>query len=167
MFDDYRRHFEAAAVPSQRGLYLAGLGSFRDPSLQAAALQYSLSGPLRPQETQVIPAAMSETGLSLPGPRGGGGESPEAVMKWTLDHWDELTAKMPPNFAARNLRMTIGCSRDRQAALRQFFSDPKRGGPGITASLRRQSDAMEECASLHDREAERVERWLNAAGGAP
>jgi alanyl aminopeptidase len=168
MFDDYKRHFETAAIPSQRGLYLAGLGSFRDPTLQAAALDYSLSGPLRPQETQVIPSAMSETGLGLPGPRAGGGSDyPDAVMKWALEHWDELTAKMPPNFASRNLRMTIGCSRDRVESLRQFFTDARRNTPGIAPALRRQSDSMEECASLHDREAERLERWLNAPGGAP
>jgi len=163
MFDDYRQHFESAKVPSDRGLYLAGLGSFRDPALVSAALDYSLHGPLRPQEAQVIPAAMSETGLGLPGARGSGGEFPDEVMKWTLDHWDELAAKMPPNFASRNLRMTLGCDQARTSQLQQFFADPKRNSPGVTATLRRQADAMEECAKLHERESERVERWLNAA----
>jgi aminopeptidase N len=166
MFDDYRQHFENATIPSERGLYLAGLGSFRDPTLEAAALDYSLHGPLRPQEAQVIPAAMSETGLILPGARGGGGDYPDEIVKWTLDHWDELVAKMPPNFASRNLRMTMGCSKERLAELKQFFADPKRDTPGIAPTLRRQADAMEECSSLHDRESERVERWLNAAASS-
>ena len=166
-FDDYRRRFETARVPSDRALYLVGIGSFRDPALRASALDYTLKGPLRPQETQVIPAAMSQNGLAPASARGGGGEFSDEVMKWTLDHWDELVAKMPPNFASRNLRLTGGCSQEREAKLKQFFADPKRSGPGIQATLRRMSDAMEECSSLHDREAERVERWLNSKVTSP
>ena len=167
MFDDYRRRFETATVPGDRALYLLGLGSFRAKAQRASALEYALHGPLRPQETQVIPAAMSETGLTAPANRGGGGVYSDEMMKWTLDHWDELVAKMPPNFAARNLRTTGGCSKEREAELRQFFSDPKRDRPGIRPTLRRMADAMEECSSLHEREAERVERWLDTRAAAP
>jgi len=167
MFDDYRRRFETATLPSDRVLYLAGLGSFRDPALRAAALEYTLKGPLRPHETLIIPGAMCEEGLTISNGRGGGGTFSEEMMKWTLAHWDELVAKMPPNFAARNLRMTGGCDQEREAALKAYFADPKRNRPGIQASLRRMSDAMEECSSLHDREAERVERWLKSAVAAP
>jgi hypothetical protein len=88
-------------------------------------------------------------------------------MKWVLAHWDDLVAKMPPNFASRNLRLTSGCSQERRAQLQQFFSDPKRSDPGVQATLRRMSDAMEECSSLHDREAERVELWLNSRATPP
>jgi len=167
MFDDFRRRFETTSLPSDRVLYLAGLGSFRDSTLRAAALEYTLKGPLRPHETLIIPGAMCEEGLTISNGRGGGGTFSEEMMKWTLAHWDELVAKMPPNFAARNLRMTGGCDKDREAALKAYFADPKRNRPGIQASLRRMSDAMEECSSLHDREAERVERWLKSAVAAP
>jgi len=167
MFEDYRRHFETATLPSDRNLYLAGLGSFRDSALVADALEYTLTGPLRPQETLVIPAGMSEDGLTLPSGRGGGGNFPEWMMRWTLAHWDELVAKMPPNFAARNLRMAGGCADDRDATLKAFFSEGKRNGAGIQASLRRMEDAMQECSSLHDREAGRVEHWLKAQVVAP
>ncbi len=166
-FEDYRHRFETARVPSDRALYLVGIGSFRDPALRASALEYTLKGPLRPQETQVIPAAMSQNGLTLANARGSGGEFSDDVMKWTLGHWDELVARMPPNFASRNLRLTGGCSQEREAELKQFFSDPKRSGPGIQATLRRLCDAMEECSRLHDHEAERVERWLNSKVTSP
>jgi hypothetical protein len=63
--------------------------------------------------------------------------------------------------------MTGGCSQEREAQLKAFFSDPKRNRPGIQATLRRMADAMDECSSLHDREAERVERWLNSRVAAP
>jgi alanyl aminopeptidase len=166
-FEDYRHRFETATLPSDRSLYLTGLGSFRDPALCTQALDYALKGPLRPQETQVIPSAMSLNGLSANARNGGGSEYPDEVMKWAFEHWDELVGKMPPNFAARNLRMTGGCSEERQAQIKQFFSDPKRNVPAIQASLRRMSDAMQECSSLHEREAERVERWLNSRVTSP
>ncbi len=167
MFEDYRQRFETTTVPNDRTLYLVGMGSFRDPTIRASALEYTLKGPLRPHETQVIPASMGETGLTSYGGRGGGGEFSDEMAKWTLDHWDELVAKMPPNFATRNLQMTGGCSRERVAGLKQFFADPRRDTPGIRATLRRMADAMEECSSLHDREAGRVEQWLNSAATAP
>ena len=63
--------------------------------------------------------------------------------------------------------MTRGCARDREAELKTFFSDPKRDRPGIQPALRRMADAMEECSNLHDREAERVERWLKSVVAAP
>jgi aminopeptidase N len=166
MFEDYRHRFETATVPRDRALYLVGMGSFRDPTLKASALEYALKGPLRPQETQVIPTAMGENGLSLPSTRGGGGTFSDDMVKWTLDHWDELVAKMPPNFASRNLRMTAGCSKDRESELQRFFSEPKRARPGIHAALVRMGDAMEECSNLHDREAEQVEHWLNSGVAA-
>ena len=167
MFEDYRRRFETATLPSDRGLYLAGMGSFRDTSLRASALEYTLKGPLRPQETLVIPGAMREDGLSVGSGRGGGGMFSEEMMRWALAHWDELVSKMPPNFAARNLSLTGGCAKDREAELKAFFSDPKRNRPGIQPTLRRMADAMDECSSLHDREAERVERWLKSVVAAP
>jgi len=167
MFEDYRHRFEMATVPNDRSLYLVGMGSFRNPEVRASALDYALKGPLRPQETQVIPASMSENGLSSNGGRGGGGEFPDEIAQWTLEHWDELVAKMPPNFATRNLQMTRGCSRERLDELERFFADHKHDAPGLRATLRRMADAMEECSSLHDREAERVERWLNSRTTAP
>lgn len=166
MFDDVRRRFENATIPRDRGLYLACLGAFRDPALRAAALDYSLNGPLRPQEAQVIPASMSKDGLRFAG-RGEGRTYPEDVARWVMEHWADLVAKMPPNFASRNLRLMNGCSDERIAELRQFFSDPKHQGTGIAPALRRMDDDIEECSNLHDREAERVERWLTVSTGTP
>src|SRR4029077_6152249 len=59
LFDEYRKRFESTTVPIERGLFLAGLGSFKDPDLRALALSYALSGPLRPQEPLTIPNAMA------------------------------------------------------------------------------------------------------------
>src|SRR5262249_46674810 len=84
-FEDYRRHFENATIPTDRGLFLAGMGSFRDPALKTQALDYALKGPLRPQESTIIPYAMSENSLTIAAGRTGSGVYPDEIMKWTLD----------------------------------------------------------------------------------
>ncbi len=164
-FDDYRARFEATKVPIERTLYLSGLGSFQDPALRRVALEYALNGPLRPQETLVIPAATALNSL------GGEGRTadiyPDETVQWTFDHFGALREKLPPNFAARIVGLGTGCSQERLAALRKFFSDPAHKVLGGEASLKRMEDALRECASVHERESERVERWLMMQGGRP
>ena len=159
MFDDYRQRFETTTVPNERPMYLAGMGTFRDPALRQAALDYALTGPLRPQETLVIPGAM---GTSLAGAeaRGGGGEYPDDVVTWVLAHFGQLAAQMPPNFSTRILGLTGGCSEERLETLRAYFADPSHRVMGGDATLRRLTEAIRECTSLHARESDRVERWL-------
>ncbi len=165
MYDDYRHHFESTSVPNERFLYLTGLGSFRNPELRHDALEYALKGPLRPQETLVVPAAMAidRTGVSYR-PRG---SYPDEVASWVEGHWRELSSRLPPNFASRILGLTGGCSRERAKELERFFNMPEHGGIGIAPTLRRLEDAIEECSSLHDREADRVERWMLLEASAP
>jgi alanyl aminopeptidase len=166
-FDDYRRRFETTTVPIERTLYLTGLGVFRDPALRAAALDYALTAPLRPQEVLMIPGAMATNSLGGEGGRGGGAQYPDEVAHWVLDHFAALTARMPPNFSARLIGLAGGCSEERLTMLRKFFDDPAHHVPGGDNSMRRLADAIEECASLHDRESGRVERWLLQRTGRP
>ena len=164
-FEDYRTRFESTKVPIERTLYLNGLAAFRDPALRRAALDYALNGPLRPQETLVIPGGTSLNSL------GGEGRSsdlyPDEIVQWSFDHFDELREKLPPNFAARIVGLGSGCSKERLASLQKFFSDPKHQVLGGEATLKRMEDALRECAGVHERESERVERWLMMQGGRP
>ncbi len=164
-FDDYRTRFETTKVPIERTLYLNGLAAFRDPALRRAALDYALNGPLRPQETLVIPGGTALNSL------GGEGRTsdmyPDEIVQWTFDHFDELREKLPPNFAARIVGLGSGCSNERLATLQKFFSDPKHKVLGGEATLKRMEDALRECAGVHDRESERVERWLMMQSGRP
>ena len=164
-FDDYRTRFENTKVPIERTIYLNGLGAFRDPALRSAALEYALNGPLRPQETLMIPGATAINALS--------GEGRDAdlysdeIVQWMFEHFDQLREKLPPNFAARIVGLGTGCSQERLDALEKFFADPKHKVLGGEASLDRMQDALRECAGVHDRESQRVERWLMMQGGRP
>ncbi|MBI1799152.1 MAG: M1 family metallopeptidase [Candidatus Eisenbacteria bacterium] len=165
MFDDYRHRFETTTVPNERPMYLAGLGSFRDPALRKAALEYALQGPLRPQETLMIPGAM---GVSVAGAEfRGGGAYPDEIAQWMMDHFSALSAKMPPNFANRILALAAGCSETRAHTLRDFCEDPARKRVGLDVTARRLADAIDECAKLHEREGARIERWLYSQAAEP
>jgi alanyl aminopeptidase len=166
-FDDYRKRFEATNVPIERSLYLSGLGHFEDPALRKAALDYALTGPLRPQETLMIPNAMAVNGLGGDGGRGSGLAYPDDVTHWMFDHFADLRAKMPPNFSSRIMGLGGGCSSDRITALKAYFREPAHKVMGGDNTLRRLGDAIEECASLHDRESSRVERWMMLRSGQP
>jgi alanyl aminopeptidase len=163
-FEDYRKRFEATRVPSERTLYLAGLGSFADPTLRKQALDYALSGPLRPQEPLVIPSNMSFNSL---GPEDRGALLyPDDVAQWMMDHFAELSAKTPPNFATRIMGLGAGCTPERLATLRAYFADPSHRVLGGDYTMKRMSDAFQECAGMNERESERVERWLEGVARA-
>ena len=164
-YEDYRRRFETTRVPIERQLYLGGLGSFRDPTLRTAALDYALSGPLRPQETLMIPAAMASN--SLGSDARSGLIYPDPIVRWMFDHFTQLEAKLPPNFATRIMGLGVGCSQDRLRALRTYFKEPSHRVLGGEATLARLSDAIEEGAALHERESARAERWLFLKSGQP
>jgi hypothetical protein len=164
-FDDYRHRFETTQVPNERALYLSGLGTFRDPALRKAALEYALEGPLRPQEVLVVPGAMALSTLT--------GDSrayqmyPDEITQWMFDHFDQLRAKLPPNFSTRIMALAGGCSEDRLRAVRSYFNDPSHKILGGDATLDRLGTAIEECSSLHERESARAERWLFLKSGQP
>jgi len=165
LFDEYRRRFETTVVPIERTLYLVGLGSFRDPALRKAALEYALSGPLRPQETLTIPSA---TATDLLGAESRfGGQFDDEIARWMVEHYQELVAKMPPNFATRVLTLQGGCGNDRVEAVRAFVADPSHKMLGGAARSQRLMDEIRECANLHNRESERVERWLLSRASRP
>ena len=50
LFESYKKHFESAKTPVERGRYLSALGGFEDPEIRKDALGYALSGPIRPDE---------------------------------------------------------------------------------------------------------------------
>jgi alanyl aminopeptidase len=165
LFDEYKRRFETSRVPNERLLFLSALGWFKDPALRQAALDYALTGPLRPQEVLVIPYSMAidRTGAG----NRGGFQYPDDVVKWMTDHWDAVSSKMPPQFASRILRLAGGCSQERAQELAAFCADPRRQQIGVATSMHRLVEAIEECGGLHDREAERVARWMLQQATAP
>jgi alanyl aminopeptidase len=149
LFDEYRQHFESAKVPSERSRYLHGLGAFRDPALADAALQYSLDGPLRPNELASIAFGQVAT------PRGR-----DRALQWTKDNWPAISSRMPKEFVAVFAYLGGGCDAQRFETARTFFSDPGRETLGMRTNLAKVSDSVGDCTRLRDREGASASAYL-------
>ena len=114
----------------------------------------------------MIPGAMSLTYLGGE-VRGGGGQYPDDVAKWMMDHFAELSARVPPNFASRLISFGGGCDPDRARLLGEFLQQPGHQTLGAEPTLRRLDDAINECSSLYEREAMLIEHWLTHVDAAP
>jgi alanyl aminopeptidase len=165
LFEEYRKRFESTRVPNERTLYLAGLGSFRDPTLRASALDYALKGPLRPQEVLQVPQAMAVNALGAEWR--GAATYPDAVFDWTRTRYPEIASHLPPNFLVRVMTLSQGCGDDRLAASRAFYSEPAHQILGGERAMERMTDATRDCVSLRDREARRVADYLRSVTARP
>ncbi|MGH7682007.1 MAG: M1 family metallopeptidase, partial [Candidatus Eiseniibacteriota bacterium] len=61
LFNEYKHRFETTTFPTDRDIYMSGMGNFRDPKIRAEALAYVLEGPLKPHELFAIPRTVSST----------------------------------------------------------------------------------------------------------
>jgi alanyl aminopeptidase len=146
LFEEYRKRFENATLPTERSRFLAGLGRFRDPALKARAREYALTGPVRPNELFVL---------------FGGGDTPEEhdeMFNWVLANFDAITKKLPPAFASGMVGIAGGCEPARVAKAREFFGP--RNIPNAERRLAQVEEQVKECAALRAREMESVTGYL-------
>ncbi|HVR98006.1 MAG TPA: M1 family aminopeptidase [Thermoanaerobaculia bacterium] len=149
LFDEYRKRFEAATVPSERGRFLNALGSFRNPELQQKALRYTLEGPIRPNEFFRIPAGVGDTD-----------HGSDIVFAWERENFARVVEKIPPTVVAYLPHVAEGCSAARLQLARDFFSQPAHSVPGTAESLAQAADQVSDCVRLREREGARVESYL-------
>ena len=154
LFKTYRKRFEKTRVPSDRGRFLAALGSFRDPSIAEAALAYSLEGPLRTQEILSIAGRLADEPALRP-----------VVWTWMTDNFDTIAARVPPNYGILLVHFASGCSEERLRAARVFFSEPAHALPGVDTELRKVADEVDDCVRLRAREGGAIAAYLAESGG--
>ncbi|MFQ5511785.1 MAG: M1 family metallopeptidase [Candidatus Krumholzibacteriia bacterium] len=154
-FEAYKDRFEKARVPAERQRYLSALGAFEDTGLQDRALDYILSGSLRPTELFAIPGGVASTAAGR-----------DKVYRWLTENYDAITAKIPPDFAAFMPFFVSGCSEERLQAAREFFDHPGHSVDGTAKNLAKVADQVGDCINLREREAAAVADYLSrlAAG---
>jgi len=147
--DRYRKHFEEAESPVERGRYLRVLGSFPDEQIQDEALLYALEGPVRPTEIFNIARSLPSTDAST-----------EKVYRWLTENYDAIADKIPPNFRSLLVGFGGGCSKERLEAAAEFFTDPARIVDGTEAQLQKLTERVNDCVSLREREGPAVAEYL-------
>jgi hypothetical protein len=155
LFADYKRRFETAQIPAERGRYLGALGYFRNPKIVQEAVRYSLTGPLRPQEI-----------FTIPGTLGAAIEYEDLPYKWMTENFGTIASKVPPMFMVYMPNFARGCSNQRLEEAKVFFADPAHSVPGSEKELARVADQVHDCTGLREREGAVVSSYLTQLVGS-
>jgi len=149
LFDQYRKGFEAATSPNDRRRYSMAIGSFRDPEVVPAVLEYALEGPLKVIE-------FIEVIRRLSGYSGNHG----LLLDWAMANDLALRERLPEGAMAAIPDALTRCSTEHLATLLDFYSAPERAVPGIESELRDSEAEVLECVAFRQREIDSVRRYL-------
>ncbi len=159
LYEAYRLRLESTRIPSERARFLAALGHFRNGALLERALDYALTGPLRPQEIFTIPYNVSEND-----------EMKERVWRWFRAGYKVIVGRIPPFYVPNLPNFARGCDTLRIEEAREFFSHPGTNFPGIQEELAKVIERSTDCAGLRERQTPAVARYLMQSAqtrGAP
>ena len=154
MFEEMRTRYEHASVPALRRRYLASLGAFEDPALEAKALSYMLTESVRPTETFTV----------MMGFMGKDEAAGKRLWQWMTSNYDAIATKVPPPALRFLPMMGSGCDEERLKATQAFFSEPNHAVPGVESALARVSDNTSTCIGLRQREGAAVKQYLQSMG---
>jgi alanyl aminopeptidase len=155
LFSEYRAHLASAHLPVDRARWLTGLGSFRSSAAMDSVLAFALHGPLRPQERGTITRTLLERKENYP-----------ALYSWMTANYDAIIAATTPTAAAFMPFYAGGCSAERLAQAKEFFSQPAHARPGVRQSLAQVTDAVNDCVGLREREGAPVQAFLKQVATA-
>ncbi|MGE5176744.1 MAG: M1 family metallopeptidase [Hyphomicrobiales bacterium] len=155
-FEAYRKRFEATGIPTERPRFLSALGNFRDPALHRKALDYDLTGPLRPNELFAIPASAAR----VP-------EFRDDIWAWWEAHYAEVMKRLPPEYAIYVPYAAAGCDAGRLERAKAFFAEPGHAPPGTMTTLAKVAESVNDCVGLRAREGGVVASELRRFASAP
>jgi alanyl aminopeptidase len=153
-FDAYRKRFETATNPADRSRFLEALGWFRDPKIVDQALDYILTGPLKPQDLFSIPTSVGRS-IQYEG----------RPWTWLKEHYEAFSSRLPEAYRIYLPYFASGCSAQRLEEARAFFADPSHQAPGQEREFAKMAEGATDCVSLREREGAAVAAYLNDVVG--
>ena len=118
--------------------------------MQEAALDFTLSGELRPQELFSIPQGVGLNSWDEPG----------RMWNWFVANYDRIVELMPPQFKTYMPFFAGGCEEERLVAAREFFAIEEHQAPGQDRIMERVAEGVMECVNLRRREGPTVAEFL-------
>ena len=149
LFDAYLAEYEASTVPQEKENYLLALGRFRDPTLQRAVLDLSLSDKVAPSDvfSPIFGLAETEAGSRI-------------VMQWIESEYPAIAARLADEYLALLPYVAYGCNEEVLQRAKAFFSQTAHQVEGTSDSLDKAIDATTDCLSLRRREGDSVADYL-------
>lgn len=151
-FEQYKKRFEQPQTPQERQLFLSSLGRFHDPSLLKAALDYTLQGPLRPQELGTILFTARNTR-----------ERAQQVTQWLEQNLDALMSRVSPEFATFLPWLTFSCSLEEVRQATPFLKEAAEKAPGMLRVMGEVEEATKTCETLRTLNGPPLEAYLKRA----
>jgi alanyl aminopeptidase len=149
LYQTYRERFETTKVPAERARFLIALGHFRNPELLERALDYALTGPLRPQEILTIAYNVVEND-----------ELKERVWRWFRSGYKPISQRVPPFYLPDLPSFASCCDTVRIPEAQVFFSYPETNLPGTQEELAKVVERIRDCAGLRQRQSPAIARYL-------
>jgi len=150
LFEDYKTRFETAQVPTMRQRMLWCLGAFEDSAIIATALDYSLNGDFSAQETFAIPVVVGAID----------DEHEMMIFEWMMANYDVIAKRLPKTSLPRLAGYGGGCSHEKLARAKEFFTHESRFDKETEQVLTRVTAQVNDCVNLREREGKSVAEFL-------
>ena len=151
LFDRLAEGFESAGSVPERFALLSAIGSFREPTLVAQALNFLEREDLRRVDVQVIAFRISAWPDNQP-----------LLFDWLVENDAALRERLPEDDLVQLPALVSSCSTDTIDRVREFYGTPERSVPGIENRLEDEATQSRDCWTLRQRELPSITQYLEA-----
>ncbi len=145
---------EKAKTPIVRAAVISALGDFHDPALASQALVYSLTPALNSTEFLTVVFSMS-----------GNPEMRTQATNWTIDHFDAIAAKAPPEYLARLINVAAAAEPEVFNQLKDFLLAPDRKTAFAAVNITKAAERLDLRQRLRSKEQANIEKYLQTYPG--
>jgi aminopeptidase N/puromycin-sensitive aminopeptidase len=147
-FDELQKVYETSANPELAEGALRRLAAFQDPALAKRALEYTLSGKVRNQDS---PGLLART-ITSPSTR-------DLAWAYIQQNWDKVKTQITPLSASRLVGATGNfCSAEARDQVVSFLSTHKVASS--QRALKRATDQINDCIELRANQGAQLQEWL-------
>lgn len=147
LFDRLQHIAETSTNPELQVGSLRMLVEFENPALLKRALDYSVSGKVRNQDT----AIQFAIGMASP-------ENRDLTWKFIQDNWTKVQAQVAPRAVFLVRSAGSFCSADAREQVKSFFADHKVPSSGL--ALRHTVEHIDGCIELRSLQEPNLKQWL-------
>ena len=149
--DQMLQRWKDTANPNLRGTWLSAYALVPGEAQRARALELALGDEVSLQEMfTLINAAFDED------------EEADDALDWTIAHYDELKARVPPHFLPGMVYVGGGCDLERWERTLAFFEPKIEEVPGFARTIKEGSEGVQLCVARRAAHGESVSAYLAA-----
>jgi aminopeptidase N/puromycin-sensitive aminopeptidase len=147
-FDQLQKTFETSANPQLQETALRLLAEFKDQSLEHRALDYTVSGKVRNQDSAIQLLIMLQ-----------GRETRDQAWQYIQQNWDKVQAQLTTSMGAYLVGGTGSfCSAEARDQVESFFGTHK--VPASEHALTRAKNQINDCIELRSAQEPKLKEWI-------